>query len=209
MTALSLVLGYERPLIPGTVRITRGDAGAVTVAIAPDTARRTIYTLSRPLILGLIFSAIPFAIIDHSMLLREWGIVGFVLIALFTARACFRIIARSNQPIIFRADAAGIQIVNPLDDPASQFYGPAEIIALQLNQISLVGRPDCYQLELRVRTFWRKTDQQTLLVSQSGETLDKVGRTLCTALALPEPQDDARSWTSYRPPVQTATISNE
>lgn len=203
MSAETAVIGYDRPLLAGTARITRGRKGAVTVVVAPDTARRALYTLTRPLFVGAAFCAIPMALLENRTFPPVIGIVGFGIVGLLTARSCFRIAADGGKTIVFRADAAGLQVVNPLGAPADQFYGPNEIIALQLNRISLIGSGSCFQLELRARAFWRRSDNETLLVSENAEVLDKIGRTLAVALRLPEPHADLDGgWTSYRPPVR-------
>jgi hypothetical protein len=200
------VIEYHRPLPPGTVRITRSevDARAVTITIAPDTAKRTLFTLTRPLIVAAIFSLIPLALLDNSQL-RAVGIAVLIAIGAAASFSCYRIVARSNQPIIFRADPAGIQIINPLDEPASQFHAADEIQALQLRRISLLSEPVCYQLELQVRAFTRDRDKRSLLVSQSAETLDKIGRTLCEALPLTPPVGSPTAWWSQR--LDAANVS--
>jgi hypothetical protein len=203
MSAETAVIGYERALLAGTARMPRGREGAVTVVVARDTARRALYALTRPLVIGAAFCAIPMALVENPTFPPVIGIIGFGIIGVLTARSCFRIAADGGKTIVFRADAAGLQVVNPLGSPADQFYGPDEIIAIQLNRISLIGSGTCFQLELRARTFWRRSDNETLLVSEHAEVLDKIGRTLALALRLPEPRADLDGgWTSYRPPVR-------
>jgi hypothetical protein len=191
-------LDYDRPLAPGTVRITRssGDARAVTIMVAPDTAKRTLYTLTRPLAVGGIICLIPVALFENRTFPPVIGITVFLAIAGVTLLACYRIIARSDRPIIFRADPAGIQILNPLDHPASRYHAAEEIITLQLRRISLLTEPVCYQLELGVHAFMRDQDGQSLLISQSAATLDRIGRALCDALDLAPPVGDTTTWSS-------------
>jgi hypothetical protein len=198
------VIQYERPLSPGCVRISRNEAGGVTIAIAPDSAKRTAFALFGPLAIGGLCCLGPVALIFEGSLPP---FVGFAALALILAVAGFvthRIVVRSAGLIIFRADVAGIQIVNPLDARPNQLFDADQIVALQLHRVELAIPTHTCQLELRVRALWKHDDRLTLLVSQSAETLDKIGRTLCKALDLPEPCGDLNGWMTYRPPPAAA-----
>jgi len=194
------VIEYRRAQAPGTCRISRNDDGDVTISIAPDTAKRTIYTLTRPLANAVVFSLIPLGMLDSF----EYRPVACILLAVIwsvAALASYRIVAASGRPIVFRAGVEGIHITNPIDAPPERFYGTADIIALEFRRTSLIAEPVCYALELRVRTArLPHTSRQTLLVSQCDEMLDRIGRTLGQSLALPAPEGDRNGWTSYRPP---------
>lgn len=201
--AASPVLGYDRPLLPGTVRIMRAAAGAVSIAIAPDTAKRTVYTMTRPILLGAIYCVIPWAFLQERTFHPAIAFLAFGIIAAVTALACFRVVARSGESIVFRADVEGLNVVNPLAAPGGRFYSADEIVALHLIRLSMISEPVCYQLELCVHSNLGKTVPETLLLSPRGEVLNKIGRTLCSALGLPEPQGDSVSWSSERPRSQS------
>src|SRR4051812_27775572 len=95
------VLNYDRPLAPGTVRITRL-VGAVTIMIAPDPAKRTVYTVMAPLLILAAFSL--FAVTG---LFTRQSLDQLALLTLFVAIGgwvLFRTLRRANRPIVFRAD---------------------------------------------------------------------------------------------------------
>jgi hypothetical protein len=189
------VLHYDRPLAPGTVRITR-HTGAVTITIAPDTAKRTVYTVLAPLLLLAAFSLF----VVGGLFTRQ-SLDQLVLLTLFVAIGgwiLFRTLRRANRPIVFRADAEELNVHNPLDRPADRAIPVHQIVTLQLRRTALPTNAMVFQLE--VLTSTGRLDEQattlSLLVSPSFETLDKIGRTLLGAMCLPDPYTGPNGWWS-------------
>src|SRR4051812_9691612 len=91
------LLAYDRPLLAGTVRIRRAGT-AVSIAIAPDTPKRAIYSLGIPgaaLVVGV--GLLVYYIVDsHTWL---WSVP--IWIAVFAVgRAMAIAVRRSGDPIV-------------------------------------------------------------------------------------------------------------
>jgi hypothetical protein len=190
------VLGYERPLAPGTVRITRPAGGGVCVTIAPDTPRRVLVTYCVP----VAMVAIAFALTTYTVVQMEAWRLGVPLLVVFVAAVSitlYRAARQGDQPIVFTADAESLHVRNPLDRPAERVVGVFEIDVFQLRRATL--HTTTYELELCTRSLpGRPAEILSIISSPSVETLDYIGRTLVAAMNLPPPRGGATGWASVR-----------
>jgi hypothetical protein len=206
------VLEYNRPLLPGTVRITHRQ-GSVTIQVAPDTARRIVYTALGPLLILAIFAV--YALMG--VLTRGRIFPLLVLVGLFVAGGVYlaRVLRRGREPIVFRANPTQLEIQNPLDQPPHRAVFVPQIASLQLRRAALPAEFSLYHLEIVTRRADHESAANarpapiSLLASPSFETLDKIGRTLITAMELPEPVPGPAGWSSDQNLPPSATPSSE
>lgn len=183
------LLTYDRPMLPGTVRIRRsGDT--VYIAIAPDTPKRTALALAVPMVVvvGVL------AILANSAWQGGawwWSVPGWLLVLSVGGLAVQRTVRQSAEPIVFTADPRMVRVQNPLETPPDRTVGVYEIRQLALRALDIL--PGTFVLELVTRDFPdRPTVVISLLVSGSFETLDKIGRTLAEGMGMPAPFSDGQ-----------------
>jgi hypothetical protein len=189
-------LDYDRPMAPGTVRITRAGSG-ISIRIAPDTAKRTIVNA----LPAALMAAGAFALASWGLFLGQTiasGGILLLLLAIGGGIAMRRIIRSSADPIIFTADASMLRIQNALDIPPDRIIGVFEIATLTLRPITLITENHCLEVTTR-KLPDRESKRIVLLVSPSFETLDHLGRSLSRAMGLPAPVKDGTGWKSTAP----------
>jgi hypothetical protein len=174
------VLTYDRPLAPGTVRISRSSA-TVCVKIAPDTAKRAFFHLLLPATLFVLAAGL--AISNFRAASGVYGFTVPVALLAIGGALVYQVLRQSRDPIVFTADPKMLRIENPLDVPRDRTLGVFEIETLRLRPHPLTAT--AYELDLLTRGFPdRPRTTVSLLVSPSFETLDKIGRTLAGAMGL-------------------------
>ena len=197
MTASAPTLDYDRPMAPGTVRITRTGAG-ISIRIAPDTAKRTIINA----LPAALMAAGAIAIASWGLFLGDAIVSGGILLLLLAIGggiAMRRIIRSSDDPIIFTADPSMLRIQNALDVPPDRIIGVFEIDALTLRAITFPAAEN-HCLEVTTRKLPdREPKVVVLLVSPSFETLDYLGHSLTRAMGLPVPVKEGNGWKSVAP----------
>jgi hypothetical protein len=190
------VLSYERPLAPGTVRITRGAGGGICVTVAPDTPQRVVVTYCVPV--AMVAGA--FFLTTYTIVQTQAWRLGVPLLVAFASAVAFtlyRAARQGRQPIVFTADAESLHVRNPLDQPIERVLGVFEIEVFQLRRATL--HTTTYELELCTRSLpGRPTQIISILSSPSFETLDHIGRALVKAMNLPPPRGGASGWASVR-----------
>lgn len=209
--AAPAVLDYDRPLSPGTVRITRRSDG-VTILVVPDSATRILSAALGPLLILAIFSVV-FVL---GALARQGIMPVLMLLVFLTVGGVYllAVVRGGREPIIFRADLHQLKLRNPLDRPKERTIAVTRIATVQLRRGTQPAMPALFQLEVITR---REDDESTdspnlpilLLASPSFETLDKIGRTLVAAMGLREPTASAAEgwWTDHQPPLPATPSS--
>jgi hypothetical protein len=200
------VLDYNRPLLPGTVRITHRQGG-VTIKVAPDTAKRVLRTVLLPL-----FVLAMFALGALASLLARGGVAALVALVAFLGMGGWhlaRTLRRANEPIVFRANPQCLEVHNPLDAHIDHVIAPRQIVGFQLRR----DNPLLFRLEVLLdfgpmSPSHGNVPPLLLLASPNFETLDKIGRTLVTAMQLPEPSTGQMEWWSYAQTRPDATPSS-
>ena len=190
----SPVLAYDRPLAPGTVRISPVGDG-VCVRIAPDAPKRVVLTVLLPATLP----AAAIALAGYGLFISGMWTVGLPILILLGAIGgyyLYRTLLRSDEPIVFTADPKLLRIQNPLDEPPDQTIAVFTIAAVQLRRVAL--HTTTYEIEVCTKDIpGRPTSIVAILTSGSYETLDRIGRTLVRGMNLPEPRSvDAVGWAS-------------
>jgi hypothetical protein len=198
------VIEYERPLEPGGVRISHGARGAVAIKIAPDTAKRAVLKIGREAAVAAVVATILlYAGFAPPGTAAGWlAVLAAVVVVVGMGWRAYRVLGRSGEPILFRADAGGLRVRNALEAPVEAFYAASDVVAVQLRRVSVLTEGKCFQLEVIHRSLAGDDASRMLLVSGSFETLDKIGRTLCAAMEFPAPaavDGVAEGWWSRRP----------
>jgi hypothetical protein len=171
--------------------------GAVEVKVAPDTAKRAVMKLAAPSFLAAIVAGVMMFVGagEHEPFL--WGAAATILLAV--GAWAFFVIRRSRELIVFRAGRDGLSVRNALAMPKDVWIRLDDLAVVHLRRTSLLTEAVCYELRVVRRTSFIASPETVLLVSPSFETLDKIGRTLCAGLGLPEPVGGNGGWWSAHP----------
>ena len=194
MTTASPVLAYDRPLAPGTVRISRS-GGAVAVVVATDSPRRAVYSYATPAAIAVIGVGVAIYTI---FAIGGWllGLTAGVILLSLGIVATLHAVRETSTPIVFTADPVTLRIQNTLESPPDRTLGVYEVARLQLGPNLVLAKT--YRLAVMAKGFPdRPAAVIPLLVSPSFETLDKIGRTLAEAMRLDAPVTDPEGWRAY------------
>jgi hypothetical protein len=191
MNGASPVLGYDRPLLPGTVRI-RAAGDGLSIQIAPDTSKRIILSLVVPAcggVGGIVVAA-------YVVITAGWMAVGLPILAGLGAVAGYCIhqfVRRGGDPIVITADPKLLRVENALDELPVRIVPVVMIAAVQLKRVPL--HTALYELEVCMQEIpGQPGGTFSVISSENREVLDYIGRRMVGAMDFPEPRGDGMGW---------------
>lgn len=191
MAETSSVLGYERPLQPGTVRIRAAGEG-LSIQIAPDTPKRIVLSLLVPTcaaIGGLM-------VLSFVVITAGWMAVGLpILIATgaVVAYCVYGSVLKGAEPIVITADPKLLRVENAMDELPVRILPVVMIAAVQLRRVAV--HTTLYEIEVCMQDIpGQPGGTYSIITSRNQEVLDLIGRRIVAAMKFPEPRGEGMGW---------------